>query len=104
MNISNFSYEFTPTESTPGGTLSQIADHLEYQRKNDLNFFEKNYLESAFVEITNPPNTNIIMGCSIDIHQQILINSVVTFSIHFQKKQSKNKKLPFFLMTLKLIY
>ena len=31
INIPNFSYEFTPTESTAGGTLLYIADHLAYQ-------------------------------------------------------------------------
>ena len=48
INIPNFSYEFTPTESTAGGTLLYIADHLAYQRRNDLNLYEKNYLESTF--------------------------------------------------------
>ena len=28
INIPNFSYEFTPTELTAGGTLSYIVDHL----------------------------------------------------------------------------
>ena len=62
-NIPNFSYEFTPTESTAGGTLLCIADHLVYQKRNDLNIFAKNYLESTFIEITNPSKTNIIVSC-----------------------------------------
>ena len=44
INILNFSYEFTPTESTTGGTLLYIVDHLAYLRRNDLNLYEKNYL------------------------------------------------------------
>ena len=63
VNISNFSYEFTPTESTAGGTLLYIADHLVYQKRNDLNIYEKNYLESTFIEITNQSKTNFIVGC-----------------------------------------
>ena len=62
INIPNFSYEFIPTESTDGGTLLYIADHLAYQRRNDLNLCKKNYLESTFIEITNPTKTNIIVG------------------------------------------
>ena len=62
-NIPNCSYEFTPTESTAGGALLYIADHLPYQRRNDLNLYEKNYLESIFIEITNPTKRKIIVGC-----------------------------------------
>ena len=40
INIPNFSFEFTPTEST-GGTLLYIADHLAYQNQSDLNFMER---------------------------------------------------------------
>ena len=48
INIQNFSYEFTPTESTAGETLLYTADHLAYQKRNDLNIHVKNYLESTF--------------------------------------------------------
>ena len=63
INIPNFSYDFTPTESTAGGTLLYIADHLAYQKRNDLNISEKNYLESTFIEITNQSKTSFIVGC-----------------------------------------
>ena len=33
INIPNLSYEFTPTESTAGGTLFYIAYHLAYQKR-----------------------------------------------------------------------
>ena len=61
INIPNFSYQFTPTKSTAGGCLLCIADHLAYQRRNDLNLYEKNYFELTFIEITNP--TKIVVGC-----------------------------------------
>ena len=54
INILNFSYEFIPTESTAGGTLICITDHLAYQKRNDLTIYAKNYLELTFTEITNP--------------------------------------------------
>ena len=40
INIPNFSFEFTPTEST-GGTLLYIAGHLAHQNQSDLNFMER---------------------------------------------------------------
>ena len=79
INIPNFSYEFTPTESTAGGTLLYIADHLAYQKRNDLNIYVKNYLELTFIEVTNLSKTNIIKG----IQLWILMNSIVTILIHF---------------------
>ena len=63
INIPNFSYEFTPIGSTAGGTLLYIADHLAYQKRNDLNIYLKNYLESTFIEVTNLSKINIIVGC-----------------------------------------
>ena len=62
VNILNFSFEFTLTESTTGGTLLYIADHLAYQKQNDLNSYKINNLESTFIEITNPNKSNIIVG------------------------------------------
>ena len=62
INIPNFSFEFTPTEST-AGTLLYIAEHLAYQKQNDLNLYKINNLESRFIEITNPNKSNIIVGC-----------------------------------------
>ena len=39
-----------------------IADHLAYQKQNDLNLYKINNLESRFIKITNP-KFNIIAGC-----------------------------------------
>ena len=56
INIPNFSFDLTPTESTAVGTLLYIADHLVYQNRNDL--YKINNLESTFIEITNPSKSN----------------------------------------------
>ena len=48
INLRNYAIEFTPTESTVGGTLLYIASHL---------------LESTSVEIINPKKSNIVIGC-----------------------------------------
>ena len=62
MNLNNYSFEFTPTETSAGGTLLYIANHLSYKCCNDLNIYKKNELESTFIEIVKPKKTNIIVG------------------------------------------
>ena len=36
-NLNNYPLEFTPAESTAGGTLFYIANHLSYKSRNNLN-------------------------------------------------------------------
>ena len=59
LNLNNYSFEFTPTETSAGGTLLYIANNLSYKCRNDLNIYKKNELESTFIEIVNP---NILVG------------------------------------------
>ena len=66
LNLNNYSYEFTPTETTPGGTLLYIANHLSYKCYNDLNI-------SAFIEIVNPKKWNTVVW---DIHPWILLTLI----------------------------
>ena len=61
LNLNNYSFEFTPTETSAGGTLLYIANHLSYKCRNDLNIYKKNQLESTFIEIANPKKSNIIV-------------------------------------------
>ena len=62
LNLNNYSFEFTPTETSAGGTLLYIANHLSYKCRNDLNIYKKNELESTFIEIVNPKKSNIVVG------------------------------------------
>ena len=59
LNLNNYSFEFTPTETSAGGTLLYIANHLSYKCRNDLNIYKKNELESTFIEIVNPKKSTI---------------------------------------------
>ena len=36
FNLNNYSYEFTPTETTAGGTLLHNANHLSYKCCNEI--------------------------------------------------------------------
>ena len=62
LNLNNYSFEFTPTDTSAAGTLLYIANHLSYKCLNDLNIYLKNELESTFIETVNPKKSNIIVG------------------------------------------
>ena len=62
LNLNNYSFEFTPSETSAGGTLLYIANHLSHKCCNDLNIYKKNELESTFIEIFKPQKSNIIVG------------------------------------------
>ena len=63
INLKNYAIEFTPNESSAGGSLLYIASHLSYKPRPDLNIYKVNQLESTFVEIINPQKSNIVIGC-----------------------------------------
>ena len=62
INLNNYAFEFTPTESSAGGTLIYVVDHLAYKPRTDLQIYQKCDLESTFL-IINPKMSNIIIGC-----------------------------------------
>ena len=62
LNLDNYSFEFTSTETCGGGTLLYIANHLSCKCCNDLKIYKKNKLKSTFIEIVNPKKSNIIVG------------------------------------------
>ena len=41
LNLNNYSFEFTPTETSAGVTLLYLANHLSYKCRNDLNIYKK---------------------------------------------------------------
>ena len=63
LNLMNYSHEFCPTESSAGGTLLYIHNHLSYKPRNDLSIYKPTELESTFIEISNPKRSNMIIGC-----------------------------------------
>ena len=73
LTMNNFSFDFTPTESSAGGTLLYIANHLSYKPRLDLNIYKSNELESTFIEILNPKKLILLSVVSINILQWILM-------------------------------
>ena len=49
LTMNNFSFEFTPTKSSAGGTLLYVANHLSWKAHLDLNIYKNNELESTFI-------------------------------------------------------
>ena len=97
VTINNFSFEFTPTKSSAGGTLLYIANHLSYKPHLDLNINKSNELESTFVEILNPKKSIIIIGC-IYKHPSMDLNDFNTnFLNSLLDKVSKEQKSLFLL-------
>ena len=62
LNLNNYSFEFTPTETSAGDALLYIVNHLLDKLRNELIIYKINELESIFVEIVNPKKSNIIVG------------------------------------------
>ena len=48
LSLNNYSLEFTPTESSAGGTLLYTGNHLSQKPRNDLNIYKKSELEIYF--------------------------------------------------------
>ena len=62
MNLNNYFFEFTPTETSPVDAFPSITNHLSYKCLNDLNICKKNELKSNFTENVNRIRSNIIVG------------------------------------------
>ena len=63
LNISDYSFEDTPTESSAGGTGLYISNNIVYERRTDLEMYKKNQLESTFIELIYKGSSNIIVAC-----------------------------------------
>ena len=63
INLNSYAFEFTPTESSAGGTLIYVANRLAYKSRTDLQIYKNRVLDFTFIEIINPKKINIIIGC-----------------------------------------
>ena len=63
LQLSNYSTEHNPIESSAGGTLLYISKRLSYQLRNDLRPYDTRKIESTFLEIICSKSTNVIVGC-----------------------------------------
>ena len=94
IDLTNYSYEQCPTESSAGGTLLYIRNHLSYKTRNDLNIYKSAELESTFIEIINHKKSNILAGC-IYIHPVVDLNEFKDYYLNelLHKLSSENKSV-----------
>ena len=107
LNLNHYSSEFTSTETSAGGTLLYIANHLSYKCPNDLNIYKKNELESTFIKNCQPknlPTSNIFVGV-LYTHPSM---ELADFNSKYLRTNYgislKNKNLCFCLETLMLTH
>ena len=64
INLKNYNFEYTPAESTAGGTMLFIANHLADKLRHGLKIYENNELESIFIKLINSKKKqNVLIGC-----------------------------------------
>ena len=68
LNLNNYSFEFIPTETSAGGTLLYIANHLSYKCHNDLNIYKKMNWNLLLLKLSARENQMLSWESFIDIH------------------------------------
>ena len=63
INLENYIYEFTPTESSKGETMLYVDKQLTYRLRKDLIMYNSKETESTFIELFNNINSNTVIGC-----------------------------------------
>ena len=94
INLTNYSYKHCPTESSVGGTLLYIRNHLSNKTRNYLNIYKSSELESTLIEIINHKKSNILVGC-FHRHPVIDLNEFNDYYLHelLHKLSSENKSV-----------
>ena len=73
LNFNNYSFEFTPTETSAGGTLLYIANHLSYKCRNDLNIYKKMNWNLLLLKLSTQKKQILLRGSFTDIHLSSLL-------------------------------
>ena len=81
MNFPDYTYEFCPTESSAGGTLLYIRNHLSYKLRKDLSIYKSRELESTLIYISQSKKTNIVIGCTCK-HPNMNLDESNEFRLH----------------------
>ena len=83
INLTNYSCEYCPTESSAGAIMLYIENHLSYKPKNDLRIYKTaelyyyyiyNYIIITFIELINTKKSDVIIGaiyrnCNMDLDE-----------------------------------
>ena len=99
LNVSNYSFEFATVETSAGGTLLYIANHLSCKCRKGLDVYKKDELESTFIETVNPQKSNIFMGVIYRHPPMDLPGFNINYLNKFLEKIFKEQKSVFVLGT-----
>ena len=75
INMNNYSYEYTPTESSKGGTLLYIDKNLRYRSRSDLTLYKSKEIESSFIEFFQSKRKNTIACLFINTQMPLWVSS-----------------------------
>ena len=94
LKLNGYKHYHTPTESTHGGALIYVSDHLNPEERKDLNsiLYKPKLLESVFIEIKNPGKKNVIVGCIYKHPLLDIDNFIDDFLEHLLEKLSCENK------------
>ena len=67
MNFPDYTYEFCPTESSAGGTLLYIRNHLSYKLRKDLSIYKSRELESTLIDISHSKRLILLLDVLVSI-------------------------------------
>ena len=56
IDLQDYTYEWTPTTASKGGTLIYNDNKLKYKTQNHLKLYREREIESTFIEISEPNN------------------------------------------------
>ena len=76
LNFNNYSFEFTPTETSAGGTLLYIVNQLSFKCCNDLNIYNKMNWNLFLLKLLTRENQILLWESFTDIHLWILLTLI----------------------------
>ena len=76
LNLYNYSFDFTPTETSAGGTLLYIANHLLYKYCNDRNIYKKMNWNLLLLKLSARENQILLWESFTDIHLWTLLTLI----------------------------
>ena len=99
ISLPGYKHYSTPAESSRGGTMLYISDHLNSKPRKDLEniMYKSEQLESSFIEIINPGKKNIVCGCIYRHPLMDLKDFNEDYFDHLMEKLSKENKKVFLI-------
>ena len=76
LNLNSSFLEFTPTDTSAGGTLLYIANHLSYKCRNDLNIYKKMNWNLLLLKLLTRENQILLWESFTDIHLWTLLTLI----------------------------